>query len=210
VRYPLTVFAGDVRIPIANAAAFIDSYDIFFTPALKAVIADAAAPARPPDALAVSAAFATIGADAVRIERVNDRLTITRITVPLGASAPPIAGDSGGRRAAAYDRSPQRLFLDVGQVQRAGGLAPGQRDRYLLSATKNQLLEVRITGVAGQAVVARITNARTGKPIDERARSGVRTWAGRVPEEGDYRIDVVRVETGREPRMSYLMTVVKQ
>ena len=41
VRYPLTVFVGGVRIPISSAAALIEQYDIVFTPALKAAIADA-------------------------------------------------------------------------------------------------------------------------------------------------------------------------
>src|SRR5689334_4825253 len=86
VRYPLTVFAGGVRIPIADAAALVTSYDIVITPALKALVASAAAPG---GALTTTSEYATIGADAVRIERVNGALTITRITVPLGAVAVP-------------------------------------------------------------------------------------------------------------------------
>ena len=48
VRYPLTVFAGGVRIPIADAAAFVTSYDIVLTPALKALVASTAASAGSP------------------------------------------------------------------------------------------------------------------------------------------------------------------
>jgi hypothetical protein len=212
VRYPLTVFAGGLRIPIVDAAAFVASYDIVVTPALKALVASAATPASgsPRRTLAVSAEFATIGADAVRIERVNDVLTITRITVPLNAAdapGPPVGATRGGR---AQERAPQRLYLGVGQLRRSGALAAGQRDTYVITAAKNQFLDLRITGVAGQAIVARLTNARTGKAIDERAQAGVRTWVGRMPEEGDYRIEVVRLDTGHEPRLSYVMTVVKQ
>jgi hypothetical protein len=58
--------------------------------------------------------------------------------------------------------------------------------------------------------VARLTNVRTGKAVDDRAHEGVRTWTGRLPDEGDYRIDVVRLDTGRDPRLSYVLTVVKQ
>jgi len=212
VRYPLTVYAGGVRIPIVDAAAFVASYDIVVTPALKALVASAATAASgsPRGTLAVSAEFATIGADAVRIERVNDVLTITRITVPLNAAdapGPPVGAGRGSRPQA---RTPQRLYLGVGQLRRSGALAAGQRDTYVITAAKNQFLDLRITGVAGQAIVARLTNARTGKAIDERAQAGVRTWAGRMPEEGDYRIEVVRLDTGHEPRLSYVMTVVKQ
>jgi len=44
-------------------------------------------------------------------------------------------------------------------------------------------------------------------PIDSRAHDGVRTWIGRVPENGDYRIDVVRLATGGDPRLPYVMVV---
>jgi hypothetical protein len=88
------------------------------------------------------------------------------------------------------------LFLDVGRIQRAGVLARGERDTFVLSARKNQLLELRITGVSGRDIVVRLTNARTGAAIDARARDGVRTWIGRLPEDGDYRIDIVRLAAG--------------
>src|ERR1700733_13096422 len=42
IQYPLTVLAGDLRIPIKDAAALATSYDVVFTPALKTVIAQAA------------------------------------------------------------------------------------------------------------------------------------------------------------------------
>jgi len=207
VRYPLTVFAGGVRIPIADAAALVTSYDIVITPALKALVTSAAAPG---GALTTTSEYATIGADAVRIERVNGALTITRITVPLGAVAVPGPDAGAGRGGRAHDQTPQRLYLGVGQLRRAGALAAGGRDTYVISAAKNQFLDLRLTGVAGRAIVARLTNLRTGKAVDERAQEGVRTWAGRLPDEGDYRIDVVRLDPGRDPRLSYVLTVVKQ
>jgi len=211
VRYPLTVFVGGVRIPISSVAALVEQYEVVFTPALKAVIADARPSVGRPAgaALTVTADFASIGADAVRIERIDDALKVTRITVPLAAASAPDSA-TGGSLAPRHDRPPQRLFFGVGQLQRAGALAAGERDAYLITATKNQLLEMRITGVAGRSVVARMMNARTGKPIDERAQNGVRTWVGRIPEDGEYRIDVVRREAAGEPRLSYLMTVSKR
>ncbi len=207
VRYPLTVFAGGVRIPIADAAALVTSYDIVMTPALKALVASAASPG---GALTTTGEYATIGADALRIERVNGALTITRISVPLGAIAVPGPDARAGHGGRPHDQSPQRLYLGVGQLRRAGALAAGARDTYVISAAKNQFLDLRITGVAGRAIVARLTNLRTGKAVDERAQEGVRTWAGRLPDEGDYRIDVVRLDAGRDPRLSYVLTVVKQ
>jgi hypothetical protein len=211
VRYPLTVFVGGVRIPISSAAALIEQYDIVFTPALKAAIADARGSAGRAGgtALTMTPEFASIGADTVRIERIDDALTITRITVPLAAAGAPDAS-SGSRRAPPRYRPPQRLHLDVGQLRRAGALAAGERDAYLISASRNQVLELRITGVAGRAVVVRVMNVKTGKPLDDRAENGVRTWVGRIPADGDYRIDVVRLEAAGEPRLSYLMTISKR
>jgi hypothetical protein len=78
---------------------------------------------------------------------------------------------------------------------------------YLVSAAKNRLLEVRINGVTGRETVARIFNAKTRAPIDARAGEGVRTWIGRLPEDGSYRIEVVRLAPGAAPRLDYLMIV---
>ena len=66
----------------------------------------------------------------------------------------------------------------------------------MLSARKNQLLELRVTGVSGRDIVVRIASAESGAPVDARARDGVRTWIGRLPDDGDYRIDVVRLAAG--------------
>ena len=205
IQYPLIVSAGGVRIPMIDAAALTQSYDVVFTPALKTLIAQAAMPARgrsaPPAPVVVTPGLITIGSDAVRIEPVGGGLKITRITVPLAASS--AGSDADVSRGTA--REPQRLVLDVGQITRAGALAPGTRDAYLLSAKKNRLLEVRINGVSERDIVARIVSVKNRAPIDSRAQDGVRTWIGRLPEDGDYRIDVVRLAPGGAPRLPYVI-----
>ena len=206
IQYPLTAFAADIRIAIPDAAAFLENYDVVFSPGLKAVIAQAAiavggrsAPAAP---VAVTADAMTIG-DAVRIEPRPDGLRITRITVPL--AAPPLASaPSPSRRpGGAPAREPLRVLLGVGRIQRAGALGAGGRDAYVLAVTKNQLLEVRLNGVNGRDVVVRIFNTKTRAPVDARARDGVRAWVGRVPEDGDYRIEVVRLAQAGAGRLPY-------
>jgi hypothetical protein len=186
IRYPLLVFAGGVRIPIDDVASLLAVYDSVFSPAVKAVIA------RP-----------TIDPTIVQIDRLDGRWQITRINVPH--EAPPPRAESGPPRDS-RPRAPDRLMLDVGQVTRAGTLASGGRATYLLRAEKNRLLDVRITGVSGRDIVVRITNAKTGAPIDARAREGVRTWSGRVPDGADYRLDVVRLARGSES-LPYTMVV---
>ena len=207
VRYPLTVFAGGVRIPISDAASLRQNYDVVFSPALKALIAQAAVSGRASSgsiaSVNIAADFATIGNEAVRIERAGEGLKITRITLPLAAPAP--KGEARGGRQGG--RQQERLSVDVGRIQRAGALGPGERDVYLLTALKNRLLEVRITGVSGRDIVARISSVKSRAPLDARAQDGVRTWIGRIPEDGDYRLEVVRLAAGGAPRLDYLMTV---
>ena len=114
VRYPLTVFAGGVRIPISDAASLRQNYDVVFSPALKALIAQAAVSGRASSgsiaSVNIAADFATIGNEAVRIERAGEGLKITRITLPL--AAPSAKGAARGGRQGG--RQQERLSVDVG------------------------------------------------------------------------------------------------
>jgi hypothetical protein len=207
VQYPLTVSAGGVRIPISDPASLRQNYEAVFSPPLKSLIAQATVPPRrsstPSASVVITADFATIGEEAVRIARIGDGLKITKITVPL--AAPTVESGAGVSRRGS--REPEKLLVDVGRIQRAGALGGGERDVYLLSAQKNRLLEVRITGVSGRDIVARISSVKTRAPIDARTGEGMRTWIGRIPDAGDYRIEVVRPAPGGAPRLDYLMVV---
>jgi hypothetical protein len=68
------------------------------------------------------------------------------------------------------------------------------------------LLEVRVDGFAGRAVVAHVLDP-AGAALGARARDGTRVWAGRVPAEGDYRIDVIRTTRDGDPALVYRLTV---
>jgi hypothetical protein len=145
-----------------------------------------------------------VGDDLMWIQQVGGAFKITRVSPP---SAAPSAAAPGTPSSSAASRGPRRLALQVGQVQLSGALAQGARDAYVVSASKNQLLEVRINGVSGRDIVARIVNAKSRAPLDARAGDGVRTWSGRVPDEADYRIDVVRLATGGVPRLPYVIVI---
>ena len=92
------------------------------------------------------------------------------------------------------------LAIDSEHSSRVSALERSLRSR-------NRLLEVRITGVSGRDIVARISSVKSRAPLDARAQDGVRTWIGRIPEDGDYRLEVVRLAAGGAPRLDYLMTV---
>ena len=193
IQYPLIVFAGGVRIPINDAPALLQQYDAVFSSALKEIISEAAmpGPGRSDSAASVTvgADYARVGSDALRIEPAGAGLKITRITVPLGASRVTSATAVSPK----IGRDAQRLVIGIGPV--------------VLSATKSQLLEVHINGVSGRDIVARLTNVKRRASIDSRAQNGVRTWIGRIPEDGDYRINVMRLATESGSRLPYLMVV---
>jgi hypothetical protein len=202
VQFPLVVLAGDLRIPIADRAALLQSYDVVFSPALKNAIAQAELPAagraEPAARVTISETFVTIGSDLMRLQIVGGALKIVRIREPLTGAAV----KSGGHA----EREPTRLTLRIGRTQMSGTLAPNDHDVYIVTATKNQLIDARITGVTGRDIIVRVANAQTHAPVDARARDGVRTWTGRVPDDGEYEIDVVRLAAG-EARLSYVLAI---
>ena len=210
IQYPLVVRAGDIRIPIADAAALIQSYDVVFSPGLKMVVAEAARPApgrtTPVYPVVIAETMVAIGGDLLRMQLVGGVLKITGIREPLTQPLLPAPAAEAGASSRA-EHEPRRLTLQVGQTQIAGALTPDARDAYIVSAAKNQLIEVRINGVHGRDIVARIVGLKTREPLDARAREGVRTWTGRVPADGDYRIDVVRLAPAGEPRLPYVIVI---
>jgi len=118
-------------------------------------------------------------------------LKIAKIVVPPASTttAPPAAP----RRQVTDPKRPRRIIVPGGgaPAELAGVVARGATASYVVWATTNQLLQVRIDGVRGRDVVAHIRDSKNGAPLDARAREGVRSWSGRVPATGDYRIDIM-------------------
>jgi hypothetical protein len=193
VEYPLTVFAGGWNIPVKDRAAFLQSYDAFFTEDVKDAIAGASTRQR----IAPTAAFLPIG-NVLRIKPVGSTFRIVAIVMP-----PP------GHKLRAARRDTTRVSFPAHQdaAKYAGSLAAGEHESYIVRAKRNELLEVRIEGIAGRAVVGRVLDAATGAPVDARAREGTRVWVGRVPAEGDYRIDIVRTVSTGDPVVIYRLIV---
>jgi hypothetical protein len=207
IRYPVTVFTGGVRVPVSDASELVRSYDALFSRSLKVVIAQAAFPRRggpPPSApIEVSARQITIAGNVVEIEPVGGRLLITGIHVPLS----PGSTRTGSGPQDSASRPTRRISIGFGRIEHTGTLAPRQREGYLLSARRNQVLDVRITGVSGRDIVLEIVNVNTRKPIDSKAKEGVRTWVGRIPQDGEYRIDVVRLAARGAAQLRYTLVV---
>lgn len=179
VRYPLTVVAAGVTVPVPDRAAFLRYFDTIFTSDVRGAIASGDAVRR----------------GVVRISHDNSTPKVIAINVPIG-------GRGGARRGT------QRVVLRAGlrSTQLSGALARGDRDSYVVFVKQGQLLEVRIEGVRGREIIARVLDAE-GTAVDARAREGGRTWAGRVPASGDYRIDVLRAAKSDVAELTYALVV---
>lgn len=195
VRFPIVVAVGaGLRVPIADAQALAQQYDAVFTPAVRETIARASI--KPGGRVPVSATTdkLVIGTNVVVASAAGGSFRITSIAVP-----PPSAGSASS--------GPRRLSIRAGPnpTQAAGALAGNATDAYVVRAAKGQLIEVRITGVQGRDIVARVLDP-SGAPVDARAGEGARAWSGRVTAGGDYRVEVARLKAGSDA-LPYTLSV---
>ena len=181
IRYPIVVTAGEVRIPIANAAALVDGYDAVFTPELKEAIRSGTA--------------------------VRDRL----IRVSDGPGAARIAAITlPAARAASGDPARVVPGSTARPAQLSGALEPGGTDVYVAYVDKGRLLDVRILRVRGRDVVLRVLHGKTGAPVGSQPAAGSRVWIGRVPESADYAIEVRRTARGADAALPYVLVVTRR
>src|SRR5882724_8349997 len=86
VQYPHIVLAGGIRIPIADAAALIQTYDLVFSPALKAVLAQASLAVRgraaPKHPVIIAGDLVSVD-QVIDIRLVDGALKVTGISAPL-------------------------------------------------------------------------------------------------------------------------------
>lgn len=210
VQYPIRTFISGWIIPIVDRKTFITSFDAFFTEEIKDLVAEAAARPRvlKPNEVIV------LGNGALRAMRINGRFRIIGIVPP-----PPSRRVRGARRGTIA------VSFRTGESSAAftGTLAAGEHERYVVRASRNELLEVRVDRVRGRNIVARVFDAATGTPVDvtkckgsdplrgvrplDPCQEGTRAWTGRVPATGDYLIDVVRTAPAGEAVLTYWLTV---
>src|SRR5688572_7821525 len=78
IRYPITVTIGGLRVPFADATAFLQRYDDIFNPTLRDAIARASV-----------SRGAVAGTNAIVITEVNGQLRVTSIRMPREDEGPP-------------------------------------------------------------------------------------------------------------------------
>ena len=191
IRYPITIAIGGVRVPLTDAAAFLARYDDIFTPELRDSIARRG--------------------DDVAIADVNGHLRITSIRVPRfaeGTPAPvPMAAES---KPGVATRRPdtRRIAIRVGPrpTQIPGTLVRDTVDTFVLYLPKGKLASVRLERVPAGAASIRVVHARTGAPLGARVSADGRFVSGRPVEDGDYRIEVRRLDNG-EGHLPYMLSL---
>ena len=194
VQYPIKTFISGWVIPIVDRKTFITSFDAFFTEEIKDLVAEAAARPRAAKANDVI----VLGNGALRAMRVNGRFRIIGLVPP-----PP----SRKARAARHGTTVVSFRSGESSAAFTGTLAAGEHERYVVRASRNELLDVRVDRVRGRSVVARVFDAATRTAIDARAQEGTRVWTGRLPASGEYLIDVVRTAPPGEAVLTYWLTV---
>lgn len=199
VRYPITISIGGLRIPFADAAAFLARYDDIFNPALRDAIARASV-----------SAGSVIGANEVVVSEVNGALRITAIVVPpdAGGGSTPAVTPAERSTGAARKTEPRRVAIRVGPrpTQIPGLLARDATDVFILFLPKGKLAGIRLERAPVGSAAIRVVHARTGAPLGTRTSADGRFVSGRPPEDGDYRIEV-RATGGDNGHLPYMLSL---
>ena len=188
IKVPATALVGGFNIPIYERKLVRELWPLVFTPELRCELEQ-----KP---VAVDAGGASLAGGRVRVVTDGGALRITRINVPpaTGAAPPPPS-------------KPQQAWFRQGQSQFAGRLYGDGVDAYLVSARKGARFEARIEKFPGRSAFVRVLDPRTGKPMERPGADAPRVWAGTLTEEGQYRVEVVRLAPYCEPPFTYLLTM---
>ncbi len=210
MRFPLSVRAGKLQIPVGDANAFLELYDSIVTPGLKDVLARARVPASgdAPGIIRTPEGGVVID-NAITIAPAGNTFAVTAIDVPPGG---PATGTGTTTATAAAKAGVERrlAFRADRPTQISSTLVPGGSDRFTFAAQQGTFVDLRIEGVPGRTVLLRLLDNETGTPVDARADTGTRVWNGRLPASTTYRVDVNRQPgTGSEPLIYTLVATLK-
>jgi hypothetical protein len=202
IRYPTAATVGSVNIPLTNRAGFLKVYDGIFTAELRCLVETSAAAGA--SGIRVEGRGVSFAEGRVQAQDVDGTLKITRINVPPagGAAAPPPS-------------KPRRVTLrSMGKTQFSGRLYGDGVDAYIVSLKKGDVVEARIEKFPGRSAALRVVEQKTGKVLDRpapKASDGTaaapRVWTDTIREDGDYRVEVVRLASYCAPSITYLLTI---
>jgi hypothetical protein len=186
-------------IPIDNHAEFLRMYPLLFTAEMRCALEHSRMPqpgqAQPPWAMRVADGVVSLASGRVLATRTPAGMRVTGLTI-LGAP-----GSAAGRTTKVGFR------WGAGQTRYTGRLALSQRDRYTLSARKGALLRARIERFPGRTLQLAVTQRATKQQVRGGPGEFARSWAARLPEDGEYDVEVVRRAPYCDPPVEYLLTL---
>jgi len=203
VRYRLVVDAGGLMIPVVDRATLVQMWDVVFPPEVRCLIEESGVPrpGQPPPkyAIRVDPGGASFGDGRIRVDRGPDGLKITRMTLPPGFGS----GAAGKPR--------QVLFKwGKGLATYRGRLSADNVDVYLVQAREGDLLNAQLERVSVEQALLRVVQGAGNRMLSAVGPAGGearRLWAGRVPETGEYRVEVVRRGAYCDPAVNYQLKV---
>lgn len=203
VRYRLVVDAGGLMVPIVDRATLVQMWDVVFPPEVRCLIEESGVPrpGQPPPkyAIRVDPGGASYGDGRIRADRGPDGLKITRMTLPPGFGS-----------AAAGKPRPVLFTWGKGLATYRGRLSADNVDVYLVQARAGDLLNAQLERVSIEHASLRVVQQTGNRVLSAAGPSGSevkRLWAGRVPETGEYRVEVVRRDAYCDPSVNYQLKV---
>jgi hypothetical protein len=203
VRYRLVVDAGGLMVPVMSRADLLRMWDIVFPPEVRCMIDQSAMPRAgqpaPKYAISVDSGGASFGDGRMRVDRGADGLKITRLVLPPGYGS-----GLGGK--------PRQVLFRWGKGLAAyrGRLSADNVDVYLVQARAGDLLNAQLERVSGEDASVRVVQQSGNRMLPSSGpvgRDARRLWAGRVPETGEYRVEVVRRGAYCDPPVNYQLKV---
>jgi hypothetical protein len=191
VRYRLDVDAGGLIVPVVNAPTLLKMWDAVFPPEVRCMIE------RQP--MTVDAGGASFGGGRMRVDRGADGLKIARLTLPPGYGT----GLAGKPR-------PVLFKWGKGLATYRGRLSADNVDVYLVQARAGDLLNAQLQSISVAAATVRVVQTTGNRELAAAGPAGSearRLWAGRVPENGEYRVEVVRRGAYCDPAVNYQLKV---
>jgi len=185
VRYPARVSVQQKPHPIyiKDRDALEQMYDMVFTPHLRCAVVDSREPVagepRPRQSLLLARGVVSLAGGRVIAEGAQGKYQITRLTS---------FGDTSTRLGA-----PRTVTFPAGQrtAERGGRVAELGADGYIVVASAGDRLRAAISGFPAGSLWLRVSRRGSDKPL-ENSGKGDSVWEARLPEAGEYLVEVVR------------------
>jgi hypothetical protein len=205
VRYParVSVLQRPFPIYVKDRDALEQMFDMVFTPHLRCAVVDSREPvageAQPKHTLLLASGVVSLAGGRVIAERTQGKYQITQLTS---------FGDTSTRL------KPRPVTFPSGQraIELGGRVAEVGADGYIVVASAGDHLRATISGFPAGSLWLRVSRRGSDKlftgAAPTRGAKGDSVWEARLPESGEYLVEVVRRAPYCEPPViSHLLSL---